>query len=616
MKWAPIALLLGAVAARHGVPHELQHGLSPRQFDINTCPPVEDVTVSLQPVSYTYFFPYNTIVDPLLNGILLTITNAPIEITITGFLTITKGSPARTTTTVRPATTTTTRRTSTTTRAAVTTPRATTPATTPRTTTRATTNPVVSSSLTRPARTSTSKSYSIYSPIPSPPPNGTYYIGSTILVIARNAQDASQATSGLNGYGIPFEVFTIPQTGVTSLPTLNTTYGGNYGGIIIIGQVSYNYNGIYNSALTTAQYQQLYDYQVQYGVRMVQYDVYPGPAFGSTALGGCCGVGQEQYIYFTQTTPQSGLSTNANLSTTGLYHYIGQVTDPTTTTEIARYDSSGTTPGGTAAVINNFNGREQMVFFISWATDFSQTSAVLQHEFITWMTRGLYVGYRRVYLNTQIDDMFLSTPIYPGTIEYRLVPADMQDIWNWVPTIQAKMNTGSFYLPEIGHNGNGNIDYATYEVDGGDTICYPGSIQYDDQPATPLEFRKPLGTGRNYWPNTPTVYGFSTRCSQLDPLYNWFRQSANQGRFFHISHTFTHEYLNNATYSDVLKEIQFNQAWLQQIGFASGRFTPNGLIPPAITGLHNGDALQAWSDAGLSNCVGDSKSTVGSDAPY
>jgi hypothetical protein len=544
-------------------------------------------------------------VDPLLNGILLTITNAPIQITITGFLTITRG----TTTTTKKTTTTTTRRTTTTTRAAaVTTTRAVTTArlTSATSSPRTSSAPITSSPTT--TQPTTTRSLNIVSTSLAPPSNGTYYIGSTILVLVRNANDAQQATSGLNGYGIPFQVVQIPQNGITNLPTLNTTYGGNYGGIIIAGQVSYDYNGTYMSALTAAQYQQLYDYQTQYGVRMVQYDVYPGPLFGSTALGGCCGVGQEQYVYFTQTSAQSGLRTNANLSTAGLYHYIGQVTDPTTTTEIARYDASGTTPGGTAAVINTFAGREQMVFFISWATDFSQTSSVLQHEYITWMTRGLYAGYRRVYFNTQIDDMFLSTPIYPSqTIEYRLVPADMQDIWNWIPTIQAKMNAGSFYLPEVGHNGNGNIDFATYDVDGGDTICYPGSIQYNDLPATPLEFRKPLGGGLNVWPDTPTVYGYSTACSKLDPLYNWWAQKANQDRFFHISHTFTHLYLNNVTYADALKEIQFNQAWLQQIGFAGGRFTPNGLIPPAITGLHNGDNLQAWYDAGLRNCVGDSE---------
>lgn len=643
LKWPQLLLFAAGVLARHEhhqhhlQQHHARHAGLLRRQDVDVsdpviddpsdgCDPVTPVVVELTPVSYSYFFPYNTVVDALLNGRLVTITNAPIEITFTGFLTITRGGPKTTTTT----TTTTRRPTTTTSRFATvsSTARASSAVVSPTVRTATTSSARssaassaasaassstngVASSATRSTTTvalSSSSTFSTVSTSPSPPPNGTYFISSTVLVISRNAGDAQQATSGLNGYGIPFENLFVPQTGVASLPALNSSFGGNYGAIIIVGQVSYNYNGVFNSALTAAQYQQLYDYQVQYGVRMVQYDVYPGPAFGTTALGGCCAAGVEQLIYFTQTTSQGGLQTNADMSTQGLYHYIAQVTDPLTTTEIARYRAAGSSPEGTAAVINNFGGREQMVFFISWATDFSPTSNFLQHEFITWMTRGLYTGYRRVYFQTQIDDMFLSTPIYPAnTIEYRTVPSDMQDIWNWIPTIQAKMNPGSFYLPEVGHNGNGNIDYSTYNVNNGETICAPGSIQYDDQPATPLEFKKPLGTGRNYWPLTPTVYGYSTTCSQLDPLYNWWRTSANQARFMHISHTFTHLTLNNATYSDALKEIQFNQAWLQQIGFASGRFTPNGLIPPAITGLHNGDVLQAWTNAGLRNCVGDSK---------
>ena len=51
--------------------------------------------------------------------------------------------------------------------------------------------------------------------------------------------------------------------------------------------VSYDYGGTtgFQSALTNDQWNQLYAYQLAFGVRMVQYDVYPGPLYGSTALG-------------------------------------------------------------------------------------------------------------------------------------------------------------------------------------------------------------------------------------------------------------------------------------------------------------------------------------------
>lgn len=52
--------------------------------------------------------------------------------------------------------------------------------------------------------------------------------------------------------------------------------------------------------------------------------------------------------------------------------------------------------------------------------------------------------------------------------------------------------------------------------------------------------------------------------------------------------------------------MTWNQAWLTATGFANAeKFSPQGLIPPAITGLHNGDALRAWADSGITHAVGD-----------
>jgi hypothetical protein len=85
---------------------------------------------------------------------------------------------------------------------------------------------------------------------------------------------------------------------------------------------------------------------------------------------------------------------------------------------------------------------------------------------------------------------------------------------------------------------------------------------------------------------------------------------ANRDAFAHMSHTFTHLNLNNATYDDAAKEIIFNQAWLKQLGLDAGKFSPAGLIPPAITGVHNGDVIKAWLDNGITNVVGDNSRPV------
>ncbi|KAL4782045.1 hypothetical protein BJX76DRAFT_369411 [Aspergillus varians] len=440
-------------------------------------------------------------------------------------------------------------------------------------------------------------------------PAATGTLAASILVIARDSTQASVASSGLNGYGIPFTTLLVPEAGV-ELPALNTSSGGNFGGIVVAGEVSYDYGSdSWRSALTDDQWNQLYAYQLAYGVRMVQYDVFPGPNFGASAVGsGCCADGVEQLVYFSDTSdfPTAGLRTGstAGVSTAGLWHYPASISDTNSTKAIATFAAGGGVTGeSTAAVINNFNGRQQMVFFIGFDTVWSQTSNYLQHAWITWITRGLYAGYRRVNLNTQIDDMFLQTDIYqPAGEIFRITPTDMDGITSWLPTIRDKLNPGSTYFVEIGHNGNGNIEAGVASV--GENTCSGGAIEYESPPDTPLEFQKPLGTGTSLWPSSPSNYTWTTTCTNADSLLVWFQDHLND--YAYISHTFTHLEQNNATFSDINKEISFNQAWLEQTGFsAANRFTSNGIIPPAITGLHNGDALRAWSENGITNCVGD-----------
>jgi hypothetical protein len=204
--------------------------------------------------------------------------------------------------------------------------------------------------------------------------------------------------------------------------------------------------------------------------------------------------------------------------------------------------------------------------------------------------------------------MQLSTQIYlqPDGTRFRLRPSDLTAHVSWQADLNSRLPAGSSYFVEMGHNGNGNIEWAV-NADTGD--CNPdSSIDFDFPPDTELEFQKPLGTGTNQWPVTPATYPWSLACVTSDTLAPWFTVAANRNAFAHVSHTFTHSPMNNATYSDATKEIEFNAAWLNQVGLSTGtgtRFSPEGLIPPAITGLHNGDVIEAWMDQGIKYVVGD-----------
>lgn len=105
-------------------------------------------------------------------------------------------------------------------------------------------------------------------------------VNSKILILARDDYSASTASSGLNGYGIPFQSVIVPKEGITLPQLKGSSDQGNYGGIIVMGAVSYDYDGTWGSALTTAQWDALYAYQTDFKVRMVRADEFPGPAFG------------------------------------------------------------------------------------------------------------------------------------------------------------------------------------------------------------------------------------------------------------------------------------------------------------------------------------------------
>lgn len=245
------------------------------------------------------------------------------------------------------------------------------------------------------------------------------------------ASFADICTLGLEGLGINYEVLTFPQAG-TPLPTLEQDGYGNYAGIVTLKELSYEYNEPertgWLSALTDAQWTALYDYQVKYGVRMARLDVFPTTQFGANvrAPGGSSAAGQ--LWSFTNLTgfESSGIKEGGTVAMDGLYYYGADVTDAATTYPIAKLHSGPTfTSDATAAVINAFphvNGtREQMVFFTSFAAGWSQASNFIQHSWITWMTRGLYLGQRRAYLGTHIDDVLLTTTI----CKYKVTPRSL-----------------------------------------------------------------------------------------------------------------------------------------------------------------------------------------------
>lgn len=240
----------------------------------------------------------------------------------------------------------------------------------------------------------------------------------TTLVFATNAGDAEQAISVLQGYGAPYELYLVPETGfklpILEAKTLCKEPVGLYGLIVVLSRVMYDDGDQgWTSAFTRQQWRKLYAYQHKYAVRMVQLNIPPALVEGVEGVepGGCC-ESEEQFVKLVDTSfiPTAGLRRRP-LSTRNLWHYPARIldSDPENTQAFLTFSRNSQFPEKTVAgVIKHYHGyRDEMNFFISGGS-WSETTMYLGHVWFTWGFRGLYGGFRRVYFSTQGINVLLS----------------------------------------------------------------------------------------------------------------------------------------------------------------------------------------------------------------
>ncbi|KKY22648.1 putative extracellular serine-rich [Phaeomoniella chlamydospora] len=436
--------------------------------------------------------------------------------------------------------------------------------------------------------------------------------GSTALIVGTTNDDGSDSTYILDGYGIHYEKAILTKKG-DQLPALETAGGGNYGLLIMVASVPF---------LEDSQWSSLYEYQEKYGVRMIQLNVYPSSDFGVELYKACNNATDMQELNIVSEVAQAEFPTaglrQTNLSTEGLFHCPANILseNASTTTAFLQFQPTDYYPNvSVAGVINRLDtGREQMAMFMS-SGNWSTTATYCNHIWVQWGYRGLYQGRRRLFLGTQVDDLFLTTTIYNSSEGFRVRPADLEAHINFTQQINERLNVsnpGSDYFTEFGFNANGNIafEFGIWESNVSTYSCAGPLFTSWEEPSTGLEYKKPLGTGTSSWPKHPT-FDWTAECVFLDPLARFFVNETNRDSFGLVSHTFTHLNLDLATYHDVLREISYNLLFAELMNFTNAmKFSGSGLIPPAITGMHNGDALRAFSDNGLWNAIGDNTRPV------
>ncbi len=382
-------------------------------------------------------------------------------------------------------------------------------------------------------------------------------VDARILVISADGSEGilSAITQALGYQGTPYTLWiaTDHPGGLTPGRLFSGSHAFFQGVILTTGDLGYydDSSGEWRSALTSTEWAALANFEATFGLRQATWSTYPTPDYGFGPLTSAdpytdplsaqlTGPGRQVFSYLNAASPVRFVDTSCYLAT----------------------PASGSTPllvdgsGNALALVKRWpNGRENLAFTCD-GSQYHEHSLTTAYGAINWLTRGLFVGYRRVYMNPQVDDFFIADDRYYGGI-YRMNAADLQRARDWQEAFRSTPVGAAFRL-EFAFNGQ--------------------------------------GTEPDYWPQ--------------DTLVSATRQL--QGHFRWVSHTYTHLNLDHSSRADTRDELTQNLTVAHSMGFTL--FSPDALVMPDVSGLGNPNALAAEREVGIRFLISDT-SVPGQDNP-
>ncbi|HEY1713481.1 MAG TPA: hypothetical protein VGG07_11300 [Solirubrobacteraceae bacterium] len=353
----------------------------------------------------------------------------------------------------------------------------------------------------------------------------------------------------LNREGVPFDTVVTSSQGLPSLSSTGPdgTQIANYEGVIVAG------SGL--EGMTSGEWTTLQTFEQQFSVRQLTANAVPGPDYGlNTPANG----GDSQL-------PSSTLL-NLTADGQGVFPYLNSIAlDPSYPTFGAE-TTVASNPGGAVdtlvsgpanstmlGIYTTPDGRQTMFQTFNMGPGYLQ-SELVRHGELAWLGRNTYFGDQRNYLETDIDDNFLSDDAWSTTTHstdynpadaLREVPADVTAAAGWSASTGVRI--------DMLFNGGGSSEYA---ANNGGT----------------------------------------------DPLVATFQ--ANKGNFGWINHTWDHPNIDqgcaNATYIE--NELKQNTSWgTTTLGLASGT---------AALGTQNPAVVVTGEHSGLANLIPGNPGTV------
>lgn len=395
----------------------------------------------------------------------------------------------------------------------------------------------------------------------------------------------------LQSMGVPFEAV---RTATEPLPVLvGANAVGRYQGIIqTTGNLAYRIGDAYLSGLTPEEWTALDTYARDYRVRVVSYYTWPEPKYGIEYANGAT-AGPSKVTFTAAAAPVFFyLNRNTPVDVEYSWTYFARLSAPVTGERTTPLLMLGTNIVG--VLHTKPDGREYIALTID-NNQYLKHSALFNYGLINWVTKGLFLGFRKIYLSTQSDDLFLpndlfvlskpechpvgaaaTDPTYDPTLkgcpEYRITGSELTRLNQWQSSWRSKALTRDFEV-SIAFNGFG----------------------------------------------TTAAFGVNPILDSLTVAARLFRNS-----FIWINHTYDHENLDcydaipgggpgscvPANRAQSLFEINENVKVAKSLNL---KLDESSMVTPNISGLANQAFLNAAADRGIKYLVSDT--SVGNYLP-
>lgn len=392
-----------------------------------------------------------------------------------------------------------------------------------------------------------------------------------VLVISSGAGDygLDSATSMLQEAGVPYDVLDASTAPLSSSTLIDSSGVGRYQGVILTsnGLSIQDSAGNFVSALDSAEWADLFQYEASYKVRQLALYGYPGVSpedYGLRAVAGA------ETSTTSMTLSSAGRAIFNDLTSTAIpvnysYSYPSTLQSvPGVTTQPLATDPRGRI---LAVTSTSADGRERLLLTTAENPYLTHTQ-LLSYGLVQWLTKGVHLGENRRFLQVDIDDWFLSgtrldaNTLQPAQTEFRLSASDALSVRDQQTRIRWDYAVANNFKYAMVFNGGG-ADLNAWNT------CLPISNWFGD-PLTSV-----------------------SRCMAYD--FDW------------VNHTKDHLRMDVMDYNTAYAQISQNFTIGSKLGLnmnrkslVTGEHSGLGYMDPTDDGTYNdGDLRQPKVDLGL-----------------